>query len=430
MPPSTRGVDAPVVVGSAWGWWLQRRDAAAGAHEAEGAAAKGQAPVPSPPPVLYTHALVGIVPAGGAGDGELAPCLARQEAGWWYAGSTLAEVLADARPRGETLAFFPSYTGITLGGWLAGGSHSGTTRGGIADVLEAACVLDLDAVADGASPSTTVAAASPRAPPAAPVQRVGARDLPALLRRAGGARYVVVAIKPVLVPDAPLAARARPMRTDADAAWWLGRDHALRVVFAGARGAVGMTWSPMSEQEAQAPTPARALPGPCCGRLRRWLRVDVVAALRPGTAFGACAAACCCLPCGADRGAAALAKGLGGVERRGDANGYVPFLWPSLVLFPVLWRATNAEFFVHRRMTPASLRALLDRFVAFHAEHGGRLELRYKEDSQRLYLDFSLAGDARYAAACRVLRDELGLREWTMHPSKAQLSEAVQRGEA
>jgi len=165
-------------------------------------------------------------------------------------------------------------------------------------------------------------------------------------------------------------------------------------------------------------------------RKRRWLRVDVVAALRPGTAFGACAAACCCLPCGADKGAAALAKGLGGVERRGDANGYVPFLWPSLVLFPVLWRATNAEFFVHRRMTPASLRALLDRFVAFHAEHGGRLELRYKEDSQRLYLDFSLAGDARYAAACRVLRDELGLREWTMHPSKAQLSEAVQRGEA
>ena len=116
------------------------------------------------------------------------------------------------------------------------------------------------------------------------------------------------------------------------------------------------------------------------------------------------------------------------MERTGDANGYVPFLWPLLLLFPVAWRAKNVEFFVHRRMTPASLRALLDRFVAFHAEHGGRLELRYKDDSHRLYLDFSLPGDAQYAAACRVLRDELGMREWALHPSKAQLAEEVQQG--
>ena len=334
-------LDVPVVVGSAWTFFLQRRRVREG-------------------PVLYTHRLRGDA-AATLGDG------------WWWAGTRIAEVQVAWAKAGKTLHYFPSYTGITVGAWFAGGSHSGATLGDISGVASAFRLMD------AATGDVTV---------------VRAPQLKAKLKTR--TPYVIVAVRLVAVDDALLVAEARRIDGYADAEWWLKTPSTLRVVFTGRGGSTGVIWRPLTRDEAKVRT-TPTLPRGVCGRLCRWLRHDV------------CASLCGTVP---------SLRGLQGVERLSSANHYVPFLPPLFPPLAVLGNVKNAELFIDGVYIDATL--LYD-FVREcerkHAELGGRLELRLNAKSGRFYVDMSFS-PRNMDAFVRNLR-EFGRARISIHPGKA-----------
>lgn len=334
--------DVPVVVGSAWTFYLQRRRVSEG-------------------PVLYTHRL----------RGDAAATLGE---GWWWAGTRIAEVQAAWAEAGKTLHYFPSYTGITVGAWFAGGSHSGATRGDISGVASFFRLMDA-ATGD--------------------VVVVRASHLKAKLKSGSGrTAYVIVAAKLVAVDDALLVAEARRIDGYANAEWWLTTPSTLRVIFTGRGGSTGVIWrKPVGDEADAGPT----LPRGPCGRLQRWLRHDVCASLC-GTAPGL--------------------RGLEGVERLSSANHYVPFLPPLFPPLAVVGNVKNAELFVDGLRVDATW---LYRFVRDceqrHRKLGGRLELRLNESSGRFYVDMSFTPKNMDAFLAKTRA--FGRARVSIHPGKA-----------
>ena len=333
--------DVPVVVGSAWTFFLQRRRVREG-------------------PVLYTHRLRGDA-AATLGDG------------WWWAGTRIAEVQAAWAKAGKTLHYFPSYTGITVGAWFAGGSHSGATRGDISGVASAFRLMD------AVTGDVTV---------------VRAPQLKAKLR--GRTSYVIVAVQLVAVDDALLVAEARRIDGYANAEWWLTAPSTLRVVFTGRGGSTGVIWRPLTRDEAKART-TPTLPRGACGRLCRWLRHDVYASL------------CGTVP---------SLRGLQGVERLSSANHYVPFLPPLFPSLAVMGNVKNAELFLDGvHMDATWLYHFVRECERKHAELGGRLELRLNEKSGRFYVDMSFSPRNMDAFVGKMRA--FGRARVSIHPGKA-----------
>ena len=205
----------PTIVGSAWGFFLQRRTAIGTART----------------PVLSMRNFTGK-------RGE-----------WWAAGSTIQQVLDHEK---QTFPSHPSHDDITIGAWFATGSHgsSGDAGKSSSSVLHSAEVVCFD------PPSVVVC---------------DYKQLRAIFDKPNN--HVITWIKfHNLVPNISLQKRAFDVVDGASAESWLARGAVLRVLFVGAaRDGLGIRWEHCYEE-------TRHVDPHCCSKCCTFFRADVCSA--------------------------------------------------------------------------------------------------------------------------------------------------------
>lgn len=303
---------------------------------------------------------------------------------WFGAGTSIGEVQAYLRGRGETLTSHPSFLEATLGGWIASGSHgSGGTlwkkclgRVCLCDLVTGAQVRDVDPQ-DYFGDAMSVDA-----------QR----------------RYLITEVEVLPVADATCALLVHKV-PDADGLRvFLETPSYLRFLELGARGVMSVVWTPTT-----AAPPQRAH-----SQAVLWWHADVLSILQSTHARHR---AHFDWPVPADLGVPAMTLS--------DANHFTPT--PPLLLTSVGLRYTDFEVFLWERdLPPARLWALCTALVDLFATRvEGRCQLRYGA-SGKLFLDFACRNGAFaprdvFAAIADVLGHETRV---TLHKGKAQVPTA------
>ena len=328
------------IVGMGWTSYLQRKRATG--------------------PIVYMHNLSG--PAV-----HCEPSSA--DAQWYFAGTTIRSLQNAWIRSGKTLAFFPSYTGITIGSWFCG-SHSGTTFGGGDDVVRNIRLLDLQSLRLQDVPVARFAQARKQRP------------------------TLIVAMEMKQVDNIDLHVQFRKLQSQTDYRWWLYEQSMLKVIFVGRGGASGVLWSRDGVED-----DSRRLPRLCCGRYVRWIWHDAFASM-----FG-------WIP---------PAWLFDGKESLASANAYVPYhLIPIMPWFVVVANIINVELLIDGvSMTPTLLKSIVDGIVEFTKIYGGRIELRVNNRSSRLYIDLSFTEKIvkLFISSLKFKYSALAL-----HPGKAQV---------
>ena len=205
----------PTIVGSAWGFFLQRRTAKE--------------------PVLSMRNFTGQL---------------TERPGWWAAGTTIKQVLDHYD---KTFPSHPSQDDITIGSWFATGSHgsSGDAGKSSSSVLHSAEVVCFD-------------------PPSIQIYE-NYEKLRAIFDRPNN--HVITWVKfHNLVPNAPIQKRAFDVVDIASADKWLSKGAILRVLFIGAaRDGIGIRWETPYEE-------TQHIDPHCCSKCCTFFQADVCSA--------------------------------------------------------------------------------------------------------------------------------------------------------
>ena len=309
-------------------------------------------------PCLLTRHLTGTVP--GTDDTV------------WYAGTQLVDANRVLAKRGLQLINVPSYGCVTMGAWVATMGH-GMTGGKFTHGLLSvrARVLDL---------------------------RTGIEtdDGPEMLLEKFGrgaeraAQFLVLTIdignSPTLVANGVALREGRWVRGVDDAAWALGKDAAMMVLFVGRRKTLCLRWTPQ---------PIGAAPVKGGGAL-----MDLQLALF-----------------------ATLGRGLGDPSGRGRSEklsaGVLLFdlyLYPIFIFFYLLLGIANFEVYTSDvAIAPALLLSLATSLQPVHRKHGGRTEIRVL--GKLLFLDCFAYGRAGQRAMLATLSAH-GVGKVALHPGK------------
>jgi len=350
------------MIGSGWSFWLKRRYAAS--------------------PHIFTHRLRGRHRPNDSGDFT------------YLSGTPLCDVLDDLRKRGKTLASAPAIDDISLGGWVASGSH-GSAGPGAKHMV---------------SPPTH-----------SKFVELGVVDVNGDATRIKPNSYqgqIVLWVKLRTVDNIDIQKEARPM-SDTNAEWWLRDDAVQRMLFVNGHDAFLLKWvihRPLMHSDHRDPH--------CCSRECGWFQADVLGAMCKGAClkwFG--------------RHALRTWKGVSTLDY---AIRFVPRLTPVSALISVLVANVNFELFfmINPRSLlngQHSLSNLVKVLQKYHSVYGGRSEIRHGGsrdeetlDSYPLMLDVGIVGERNVATYIACLkRYTLWIKNVSVHMGKMDVTNSL-----
>ena len=211
----------PTIVGSAWGFFLQKRTAKS--------------------PVLSLRNFTGQ----GKGD----------KRGWWKSGSTIREVIDFYVKQGKAFASHPSITEITIGAWFATGSHGNGGNAGkpSTSVLEAVEIVCFD-------------------PPSIQIYS-NYKDIRAIFDSPNVNHVITYAKFHNLEENRMLQKRAFVVDSVQSANKWLSSGAILRVLFVGAaREGLGIRWEKPYEK-------TEHIDPHCCSKCSTFIQADVCSSI-------------------------------------------------------------------------------------------------------------------------------------------------------
>jgi hypothetical protein len=367
---------APAIVGSGWGFYLQRRGPRA--------------------PRIFTHRMRGPAP-----DSKR-EALPRE----WLAGTPIAQVVKTLEAQGYTLPAHPTMDYITVGSWFAFGNHgnSALPEGANGAIFERARVVEM--LPGSGSTIVTIE---------------GYSELRSLFDTEASTHCVVSVTfkRDAFVRNIDVQQKAQFLDSATAAADWLTPTAKLRVCFLGrARpDAFAITWTACRSQSREGPgLRDEELGEDCdeslhgkrdphgCSRWCKFVQVDVCSVV--GGWYHA--------PFDAQ---------WSGVATLADSNRWTPFIAPIENAVPVLLGIVNFElvFKPTKPLTGETLFKLLEALKKdVHGALGGRTELRYTDGT--VYLDCSFA-KRNFEVLAKALHDSpLKVREVALHPGKYQLT--------
>lgn len=321
----------PTVVGSAWGFFLQRRSACG--------------------PVLSLRNYVGHV-----GHGE-----------WWAAGTTIRDVCDHYLAQSVTLPSHPSIDSITIGAWLATGSHG---NGGNAGKPSSSVVHTVKLVHIAKKSTKYVTYDKMRI-------MVDNDD------------WIVTWVKfHNLVDNVWLRKDAFTVNSPGTAARWLREGAVLRVLFVGAaRDGLGIRWDKLRPGDR-----CDHVDPHCCSRCATFVQADV------------CSAVCGCRePYEMWRGVTTLR----------NANRWTPRIYPIETLIAVVGGVMNFELVFRMVLTNHTLYEMCNALRDMHKDIGGRTEIRF--GTEVVFWDLSLQHS--FFEPVRLL-SEFGVKQAAFHPGK------------
>lgn len=294
----------------------------------------------------------------------------------WLAGTPLWEVHRDLKKRGLVAVNVPSYSGVTIGAWVATMGHGMPGRAFDHDIVcVSALVLDLKT-------------------------GVVSFDGPSKLEdkfgksRRRAAQFLVIEVElsasPTLVADSQCIRSSRWLREETDAQWLLDKSALAAVVFVGYGGALALRWAPV---KAGARRPSRGV--------RRVLDDASYALFSVTGRF------------------LSRADGLDDTQSLSDAVYlFSVYLWPVYTLSFLLLPLRNTELYTtDLDLTPAKLLEVSTALTSHFKVYNGRCEVRFL--GVVTFFDiFSWSSDGLNALV-RVLAD-LGVQRVAMHPGKFQ----------
>tara|TARA_B110001452_G_scaffold266780_1_gene274573 strand:- start:9773 stop:11044 length:1272 start_codon:yes stop_codon:yes gene_type:complete len=318
----------PTVVGSAWGFFLQRRSAQG--------------------PVLSLRNYVGR-------RGE-----------WWAAGTTIREVCDYYITKGMTLPSHPAIDGITIGAWLATGSHGNSGNAGMSS---SSAIQAVKIVCCNPPSRSTVSYSK--------------------LRRIIDHQqdHIVTWVKfHNLVNNVCLQKVGFTVNSTETANRWLGEGAVLRVLFVGAaRDGLGIRWGePYSETDHVDPH--------CCSKCATFVQADI------------CSTVCGC------RQPDAKWRGLTTLR---NANQWTPQIYPFETFIAVVGGVMNFEMVFRMDLNGKTLNNMCHELREMHKRIGGRTEIRYGKEV--VFWDVSLRHS--FVEPVKLLRD-FGVQQVAFHPGK------------
>ena len=371
-------------------------------------------------PRLFMHELTGRV------DARERP---KQGRHWYYAGTTIGELLDDLKREpgleaGLTLASTPSHDTITLGGWVAACAH-GTGGTLWTPTIESGVIVDQATGEQQVWSHGDLARHFGRNPTAFdPAQIV----------------LVAVCVRPIAndwvrldvskwVGDAdnvhPWWGRSKQSQ------WWLTTDSKLRCIFVGRRGSLMMIWKPSQYDDET----RKHIDPHFCSRECRYFQADLLSVVQGAR----------------DQGRkwfswpfVEAATKWDGLTRLSNANKFSPLISALGMAVATLYH--NVEFFLKvNDMTARKLDRLQEQLIAFHKKHGGRTEIRFgvKDDNStdwkqrgKVFLDLSLPNlNDALTAACEAIKNVFQTRTnprptVALHPGKTVLCGEAERARA
>ena len=357
---------APAIVGSGWGFYLQRRGPRA--------------------PRIFTHRMRGPAPGS---KGEALP---RE----WLAGTPVAQVVKALEARGYTLPAHPTMDYVTVGSWFAFGNHgnSALPEGANDAIFERARVVEM---LPGGRPTVEVIE--------------GYRALRERFDREATSLCVstVTFKRSAFIKNVDVQQKALFLDSPAAAADWLTPTAKLRVCFLGRarRHAFAITWTACAQRatgECDESLHGQRDPHGC-SRWCKFVQVDVCSTV--GGWYHA-----------------PFDEQWSGVATLADSNRWAPFIPPIQNAIPVVLGIVNFElvFRPDEPLTGDTLFALLEALKSsVLGALGGRIELRYTDGA--VYLDCSFAA-RNFEVLDKALHDSpLQVREVALHPGKYLLEQ-------
>lgn len=294
----------------------------------------------------------------------------------WLAGTPLWEVHRDLKKRGLVAVNVPSYSGVTIGAWVATMGHGMPGRAFDHDIVcVSALVLDL---------KTSIVSFD--GPSKLEDKFGGSR------RRA--AQFLVLEVElsasPTLVSDAPCVRSSRWLAYETDSRWLLDKSALAAVVFVGYGGALALRWAPVKPGQRR---PSRGA--------RRALDDASYALFSVTGRF--------------------LSKADGLEHTQPLSNAvylFSVYLWPAYTLSFLLLPLRNTELYTtDLDLSPAKLLEVSTALTSHFKVYNGRCEVRFL--GVVTFFDiFSWSSDG-LRALVRVLAD-LGVQRVAMHPGKFQ----------
>lgn len=295
----------------------------------------------------------------------------------WLAGTPLWEVHRELRKRGLVAVNVPSYSGVTIGAWVATIGHG--MPGRMFDhglICASALVLDIKT-------------------------GIVSFDGPSKLEdkfgrsRSRAAQFLVLEVElsgsPSLVADVPCIRSSRWLLDDEkDAQWLLDKSAASAVVFVGRGGALALRWSPIKANQRR---PSRGA---------RFVLDDASYALFSLTGR-----------------LLRRADGLEHTQLLSDATYlFSAYLWPIYTLSFLLLPLRNTELYTTDLvLTPAKLMEVTQRLKSHYKTYNGRCEVRFL--GVITFFDCFSWSYGGMGAIVEALAD-LGVERVAIHPGKFQ----------
>lgn len=323
----------PTVVGSAWGFFLQRRSA------------KG--------PVLSLRNYTGVRHEK---DGD-----------WWAAGTTIRKVCDYYIREGRTLSSHPSIDSITIGAWVATGSHGNGSSGN----SSSSAIHSVKVVRCHPRSTLTVSYAKMR-------RMIDHQP-----------HYIVTWVKfHNLVENMWLQKDGFTINSIDTAKRWLRTGAMLRVLFVGAaRDGLGIRW-----EKPRVGLVTDHIDPHCCSKYATFVQADI------------CSAVC---------GWRESDSEWQGLTTLRDANQWSPTIYPIETLIAVIGGIKNFELVFRMDVDAQILYKMCNKLRNMHRKIGGRTEIRYGKEV--VFWDLSLRRS--FVEPVKLL-SEFGVDQVALHPGK------------
>lgn len=361
------------IVGSGWGFWLQRVGVSS--------------------PCIFTHRLQGLVYP----ENDLLY-------DYWYAGTPLYDVLLTLARMGRTLSSAPAIDDITLGAWIAGGSHG--SAGPAAMTIEGN---------DKTHSKFQTVALMHRDGIVKEYEAVKAKRM----LRDTPQEYVVVWVQLRTVRDIDVRKDARIMRDQSDVNWWLAEDAIQRLLFVGGHDAFGLKWIDKQIESQELKAIDHRDPH-LCQRNCQWFQADIVGAMCRG----------CLVPCLRHKPIEAWK----GWSKLSDALRFAPQLTPISASISIMVDNRNFELFFDADIEDMRdrLQPLLETLHAFHSVYSGRTELRHggarsNGGTYALMLDVGVSGAHIHDYLQYIYQNHFGKVDVAIHMSKMDVTSQLRR---
>lgn len=273
----------------------------------------------------------------------------------WHSGTTIAEVQAQYKARGESLAHFPTMDYISIGAWVACFNHGNTgdkyknlDRHPIKRVYIFNINSNKEFVYDLKSAQVLLATNTYISP-----------------------NLVITGVEFNSVKDSQVQKRLVMVQNEETANQWLQDGAYLRMMFIGGTRdyAMALRWDDVYK-------PTQHKDPHFCSRMCLFLQTDVFSVVG---------------------GWHESPDNFTGISKLSDANKWTPPIYPFMTVAVILSRIVNFEVFfkINNTLCARDLAQFVQKAIRMHKEVGGRSEVRYDTQGEHtlLYWDISLSGN-------------------------------------